>query len=58
MPSIYETSDVLIELDKADFRVREVRFMSDEVTKVSLLHAARMMVVLKGAADISYHQQL
>lgn len=45
----YETSDVMIELNKTDFKVRDARFQSEEVTEVSLLQAAKMMVVLWGA---------
>ncbi len=48
----YEAQDVMVELDKEDFKVREARFLSDEVTEVSLLQAARMLVVLKGATGL------
>jgi putative selenate reductase len=49
---IYETSDVLVTLNKEDFRVREVHFLSDEATEVSLLQAANMIMILYGAREL------
>ena len=48
----YETPDVMVELDKEDFRIREARFLHEGSTEADLVQAARMMVILKGASDL------
>lgn len=50
---VFETGEAVVTLNKEDFSVKEVQFLNENITEVSLERAADMLVILQGAKSLA-----